>query len=164
AQWQSIMSSGKPGEAEARLRRFDGEYRWFLFRANPIHDESGSRVGWVGINTDIEDRKRSQEVLAGKERNLRTIINAIPTTAWTARPDGYCDFINQRWLDYAGMKADQAEGWGWATAIHPDDQQELVQSWRSCLASGEPIEAEGRIRSFDGSYRWFLFRANPIRD
>jgi len=53
ATWQSIMASGKPGEAEARLRRFDGEYRRFLFRANPMRDTSESIVRWFGINTDI---------------------------------------------------------------------------------------------------------------
>ena len=98
------------------------------------------------------------------EHNLSVIINAIPTTAWTTRPDGYCDFVNQRWLDYAGMTVEQAEGWGWAAAIHPEDRERLVEYWTSCLDSGVPVEAEARMRRYDGSYRWFLFRANPARD
>jgi PAS domain S-box-containing protein len=98
------------------------------------------------------------------ERDLSLIINTIPTTAWTTRPDGYCDFLNRRWLDYAGMTAEQAEGWGWAEAIHPDDRPRLVGHWQACLASGVPVETEGRMRRFDGSYCWFLFRANPLRD
>ncbi len=115
--WQSIMASGKLGESEGRLRRFDGEYRWFLFRANPMRDETGTIVKWLGINTDIEDRKRAREALVASERDLRSIINTIPTAAWSARPDGYCDFLNQRWLDYAGMTAEQAQGWGWRADI-----------------------------------------------
>jgi PAS domain S-box-containing protein len=98
------------------------------------------------------------------EGSLSLIVNTIPTTAWTTRPDGYCDFLNQRWLDYAGMTAEQATGWGWTEAIHPDDRPRLVHHWQSSLASGTPVEAEGRMRRFDGSYRWFLFRANPVRD
>src|SRR5713101_839080 len=164
ATWQLIMSSGKPGEAEARLSRFDGKYRWFLFRVNPMRDKSGSIIKWVGINTDIEDRKRAQEALATSERDLRSIVNTIPTMAWTTRPDGYCDFLNQRWLDYAGMTADQALGWGWAAAIHLDDRKALLEFWQSSLASGIAIETEGRMRRFDGAYRGFLFRANPVRD
>ena len=164
ATWQSILSSGEPGEAEARLRRFDGEYRWFLFRTSPMCDESGAIIKWLGINTDIEDRKRAQEALAARERDLRSIIDTIPTMAWTARPDGSCDFLNQRWLDYAGMTAEQALGWGWAEAMHPGDRERLVEYWQSCLASGVRVETEARMRRFDGAYRWFLFRANPVRD
>ena len=162
--WQSIVSSGNPGEAEARLRRFDGEYRWFLFRANPMRDESGSIVKWFGINTDVEDRKRAEGALGARERDLRSIIDTIPALAWSADPNGYSDFLNQRWLDYTGMSAERAQGWGWRAAIHPDDVKGLVEHWQACLASGTPLEAEARLRRFDGVYRWFLVRANPSRD
>ena len=162
--WRSSLQRGQPGEVQARLRRFDGAYRWFQFRAIPMRDESGSIVRWLGSNSDIEDRKHAQEALAASERNLRSIIDTIPTTAWTARPDGSCDFLNQRWLDYAGMTPEQALGSGWAAAIHPDDRQGIVEYWQSCLASGTPVETEARMRRYDGAYRWFLFRANPLRD
>ena len=88
ATWQLIMSSGKPGEAEARLRRFDGEYRWFLFRANPMRDESGAIIKWLGINTDIEDRKRGEEALQSNDRNLSLIINTIPTHIYVLNTEG----------------------------------------------------------------------------
>jgi steroid delta-isomerase-like uncharacterized protein len=116
--------------------------------------------------TDVpeSDPKKAAEALHLNERNLSLIINTIPTTAWTTRPDGYCDFLNQRWLDYAGMTAEQAEGWAWTNAIHPDDRKALVEYWQLALDSGVPVETEARLRRFDGSYRWFLFRANPLRD
>jgi PAS domain S-box-containing protein len=110
------------------------------------------------------DPQKAAEALHLNERNLSLIINTIPTFAWSARPDGYRDFLNQRWLDYTGITKEQAAGWGWAEAIHPDDRQRVVEYWRSCLASGVPAETEARMRRFDGSYRWFLFRANPVRD
>jgi PAS domain S-box-containing protein len=96
--------------------------------------------------------------------SLEAIINTIPTAAWTSRPDGYCDFINQVWLDYAGMTTEQAQGWGWAEAIHPDDRKRLLEEWQSCLASGTPVDTEARLRRCDGSHRWFLIRANPLKD
>jgi PAS domain S-box-containing protein len=108
--------------------------------------------------------KKAEKALQSSERNLATIINTIPTAAWTTRPDGYCDFINQVWFDYTGMTAEQAQGWGWAEAIHPDDRKKLVEDWQSSLASGTPVDTEARIRRFDISYRWFLIRANPLRD
>jgi PAS domain S-box-containing protein len=162
--WRCSLESGQPGEAQARLRRCDGAYRWFLFRTSPLRDASGAIIRWLGSSTDIEDGKRTREALAASERDLRSIINTIPTTAWTARPDGYCDFINQRWLDYAGMAPEQALGWGWAAVIHPADRQRIVEHWQACLASGTHVDAEARMRRYDGAYRWFLFRANPFRD
>src|SRR5215472_16156858 len=106
----------------------------------------------------------AEEALHSTERNLTAIINTIPTAAWTTRPDGYCDFINQVWLDYMGINAEKAQGWGWAEAIHPDDRTRLVEEWQSCLASGTPVDTEARIRRFDSSYRWFLIRGNPLKD
>src|SRR5499427_1849558 len=107
---------------------------------------------------------RAEEALQSSERNLSAIINTIPTAAWTTRPDGYCDFLNQVWFDYVGMTAEHAKGWGWAEAIHPDDRNKLVEYWQSCLSSGRPVDTEARIRRFDSSYRCFLIRANPLRD
>jgi len=106
----------------------------------------------------------AEEALQSREHNLAVIINTIPTAAWTTRPDGYCDFLNRIWLDYAGMTAEQAQGWGWAQAIHADDRKRLVEEWRSSLDSGTPVDTEARIRRFDGSYRWFMIRANPLRN
>jgi PAS domain S-box-containing protein len=114
--------------------------------------------------TDLPVNEKAAEALHVNERNLSLIINTIPTFAWSARPDGYRDFLNQRWLDYTGMTAEQGVGWGWAEAIHPDDRQRVVEYWQSCLAAGVPGETESRLRRFDGSYRWFVFRANPLRD
>jgi len=162
--WRKMLVSGESDEIETRLRRHDGVYRWFLIRAQAFRDDSGNIVRWYGTSTDIEDLKQAQEARRASERNLAAIINTIPTAAWTTRPDGYCDFLNQVWLDYAGMIAEQAQGWGWAEAIYPDDRKKLVEDWQSCLASGTPVDMEARIRRFDGSHRWFLIRANPLMD
>jgi PAS domain S-box-containing protein len=162
--WQELLVSGESGEIEARLRRHDGEYRWFLIRVAPFRNHTGAIERWYGTSTDIDDRKRAEEALGASEINLKKIINTIPTPAWSAHPDGYCDFVNQRWLDYAGLSAEQGLGWGWGAAIHPEDLPGLVEYWQTCLASGTPVDTEARMRRFDGAYRWFLFRANPLRD
>src|SRR5260370_2923977 len=97
-------------------------------------------------------------------QDIRLVVDAIPTLAWSARADGSADFFNQRWLDYTGLSAEQALDWGWTVALHPEDLSELVDYWRSVLPSGEPGEIEGRLRRFDGVYRWFRFRATPSFD
>jgi formate hydrogenlyase transcriptional activator len=101
---------------------------------------------------------------ARQAQDARLVVDTIPALAWSARADGSVDFFNQRWLDYTGLSAEQARDWGWTAAVHPDDLNALVDYWRSVLASGEPGEIEGRLRQFDGVYRWFLFRTTPSLD
>jgi len=78
--WRSILASGEPGEMEARLRRVDGEYRWFLSRACPLADASGQIVKWCGMTTDIEDRKRAEALLAGEKRLLEMVAGGCSLT------------------------------------------------------------------------------------
>jgi PAS domain S-box-containing protein len=131
--------------------------------AGRIYFDMGTLLQMI-VDSPLDDRKESAATLQSNERNLRLIINTMPTFVWSAYPDGAVDFFNQRWLDYTGFSAEQARDWGWTAAIHPDDLSRLTDYWRSIMISGEPGEIEGRLCRFDGSYRWFLFRANPLRD
>jgi len=98
------------------------------------------------------------------EDQVRKIIDTIPALAWSADSTGSAEFFNRRWLDYTGLTLEQAQGWGWTDALHPDDLKPLVDYWRSLLVCHEPGEVEGRLRRSDGVYRWFLFRATPSFD
>jgi PAS domain S-box-containing protein len=122
ASWPFIMSSGEAVEAEARLRRFDGEYRWFLFRANPMRDESGEIIKWLGISTDIEDRKRSEEALQSAEHNLSLIINTIPAHIYVLNTEGFVQHVNQAVMDYTGLTVEDVQQQDYRDrVIHPDD-------------------------------------------
>ena len=154
---------GESVDVETVRKHKDGTRVHVSIISGPV-SISGSQISEYVIYREITERKRAEEALQKSERNLAAIINTIPTTAWTTRPDGYCDFINQVWLDHAGMTAERAQGWGWAEAIHPDDRKRLIEEWQSCLASGTPFDTAARTRRFDNSYRWFLIRANPLRD
>jgi PAS domain S-box-containing protein len=101
---------------------------------------------------------------AGDVRDIRLVVDTIPTLAWSAGPDGCADFFNQRWLDYTGLTAKQALDSGWQVAIHPDDLPRILETYREALNSVKPFEVEGRFRRFDGEFRWFLFRGSPLRD
>jgi hypothetical protein len=158
------ITTGTPYDVEHRCRRADGVYRWFQARALPVRDTADRITGWYVLLTDIDDRKRAEDAIRASERDLNQIINAIPALAWTARPDGAAEFFNQHYLDYVGLSAEQAKDWGWTVAIHPDDLNDLIAWLRRMIASDQAAECEGRLRRFDGEYRWFLFRTNPLRD
>jgi PAS domain S-box-containing protein len=160
----NAVLGGTPYEVEHRCRRADGVYRWFLVRSLPVRTSDGIVVSWFVLLTDIEDRKRAEEATRASERNLNLIVSMIPTLAWSALPDGSADFVNRHFLDYIGMTLEQAKGWGWLGAVHADDLAGLTATWQEILASAEAGDAEARLRRTDGEYRWFLFRAYPVRD
>lgn len=158
------IESGKPFEWESRARRFDGVYRWLQTRGLPLRDSDGRIVRWYNLLIDIDERKRAEEALAASERDLKLIVDTIPAMAWSARPDGSAEFLNQQYLDFVGLSSEQAQDWGWTTAVHPDDADRLAETWQRIMASEATGEAEARLRRHDGEYRWFLFRASPLRD
>src|SRR6266481_231576 len=100
----------------------------------------------------------------GAEDPLRLTLDSIPALLHTAEADGSLDYFNQRWLDYLGGSLDDVKGWEWTSRIHPDDVDAFVKEWRSSLRTGEPFEAEARVRRHDGVYRWMLHRKAPLRD
>ncbi|HEY8946240.1 MAG TPA: PAS domain S-box protein, partial [Polyangiaceae bacterium] len=74
------------------------------------------------------------------------------------------EYFNQRWLQYTGLTLEESRNWGWKIALHPDDLQRSLDRWNESLKSGTPYETEYRLRAKDGSYRWFVGRAFPMRD
>jgi PAS domain S-box-containing protein len=123
------------------------------------------------LRTAIADQERMEAALQSafdeikrSEDRLRLVIDTIPTLVWRSGPDGATEFLNQRCLDYTGLSLDQALEWGWASAIHPDDSAGILETWRAIRAWRTRGETEARLRRFDGEYRWFLFRIEPLHD
>jgi formate hydrogenlyase transcriptional activator len=164
-QWRSLLASGAGGEIEARLRRHDGAYRWFLIRVEPLQEESGEILRWYGTNTDIEDRKRTEEKLREDEREIRRITDAIPQTIMVQNPSGVPIYANQAILDYTGLTIDDVIASDFRKRIfHPEDLERLHDEREAALLRGLPFEIEQRALRKDGRYRWFLIQFNPLRD
>ncbi len=156
--WLGLLASGEPGDEAARLRAFDGTYRWFLFRAVPVRDEQGKVVRWYGTNTDIEDLKRA-------EAELRRIVDLIPQIIFVIRPDGVPLYANRVAHDYTGIRAEELPRTGFGSRLsHPEDVERLRTIRQEFLRRGLPFELEGRMLGKDGGYRWFLLRYNALRD
>jgi len=133
--------------------------RWSLQR-----DQRGRPAAVLETNNDITQRKQAEAKAQQQEKELQLTIDTIPAFVFRILPDGWTDFLNKRWLDYTGLSHREAEGFGWRVVYHPEDVAHISEMRRKGMASGEPWESEGRIRSSDGQYRWFLNRAAPLRD
>src|SRR6202521_4219928 len=165
AKGQELLASGQPGEVEARIRRHDGAFRWFLMRVEPLRDETGKIVRWYGTQTDIEALKQLEEKLREEDRELRRITDAIPQTIVVLDPSGVPVYANQAMLDYTGLSVDDVLTSGFRERFsHPDGLEKLKEQRATGLARGLPFELEHRARRKDGKYRWCLVRFNPFRD
>jgi PAS domain S-box-containing protein len=164
AEWQRIMASQQAGEAEARLRRFDGSYRWFLFRASPLRDESGKIVKWYGATIDIEDRKRGEEALRASEFSWRQIVDNIPGLVATMGATGEVKFLNRQTLEYFGKTNEELKNWSLIGVVHPDDLPRVIKARTKAIEAEQIYHVEHRCRRADGVYRWFQVRGLPVRN
>jgi formate hydrogenlyase transcriptional activator len=169
--WHAALASGEPLEAEARVRRADGEYRLLLHRKVPLRDERGAILKWYGSSIDIEDRKRAENS-PPLEALLQATLNVIPAYTWYAVPSGALIFVNERSADYLGIPKDHPlrlgidTGAAWDSHIpflHPDDHEQTRRVWSTCLRTGSAGEVTFRARNAQGGYRWFLSRVEPLR-
>jgi hypothetical protein len=171
SEWQDIMGSKRPREVEGRIRSASGTFRWFTLRQNPLLDADGNVVKWYGVVLDIEDRKSAEDALKvarsallASEQNLRLIVDSLPVLAWVSREDGSAEFVNQRWAEYAGVNAEALLNWGDFNFYHPDDVDRMLHAWKEATRSSDTASLKGRIRRYDGQYRWFFFACRKITD
>ncbi|GAC1530410.1 MAG: hypothetical protein NVS2B8_18460 [Vulcanimicrobiaceae bacterium] len=164
ARLRTALASRGEYEDEFRLRVRDGSYRLFRLHARPARDADGGIVAWYGLASDIEDREAARRSLATSERELETFLQVVPQIVWTADPTGWIDWYNDRWFEYTGQSPEEAAGWGWQNAHHPEDFPRVMEAWPRSIDTGERFEMELRLRGVDGTFHWFLTRVEPLYD
>ena len=154
------------------FRRPDDTIMWLSVNAQPLFDhESGRVAGVVTSFFDITERRLATEergrlltlALAGEEQ-FKTLVDTIPLLAWYSEPDGNVRWYNRRWHEYTGTTLEEQAGWQWQSVHHPADLPRVLTQWKASLESGEPFDMHFRLRRHDGVFRWFLTRAEPLRD
>ena len=163
--WRELLASGEPGEIEARLRRHDGVYRWFLIRVEPLRDETAdSCAGTEQVLTlkVLSKPKRSSAKRNASFAGSRTRYRRLSSSRIHPAPPVYA---NQATLDYTGLTVEDVISPGFRERIfHPDDLERLRDFRKLALERGLPFEIEQRALRKDGQYRWFLIRYNPFRN
>ena len=141
----------------------DGEVRWLARRGESIMDDEGCQR-WLGVAFDITEQKQAVSALKESEAWFRTLVTAMPQQIFITLPDGNNKFQNRRWQEYTGAPMADHTDWNWLDVVHPDDRAANVAGWQRALDQGTTFEIERRLRAANGSYRWFLTRAEPLRD
>ncbi len=162
--WEQAVITRTPCEYEHRLRRDDGEYRYFSVRAVPVLAKDGTIREWAGIHTDITQRRLTEQSLRDGERRFRELADAMPQIVWEAGADGHFTYYNHRWYEYTGRPETTVDDGLWEEVIHPDDRKESLRRWKAAIQAGQSYETEHRLASKGGQYRWYLARAVPVRN
>ncbi len=147
------------------IERFDGGGRRFLINgAAPVFDQQGRLIAAVGAQTDVTRGVQMERALRESEEKFRTLADNIAQLAWMADADGRMIWHNRRAVEYLGRTLDEIRDAGWEVIHHPDHVERVMSRLRHCYETGEPWEDTFPLRGHDGSYRWFLSRAVPLRD
>ena len=156
----------EPFLAESRVRRADGEYRWFMHHKEPLRNELGQIIKWYGSSIDIQERKIAEQRIREQETELRQILDLTPQHIAVYAPDGSRLYVNHTALEYFGITLEQ-----WREPevvhnelIHPEDREHFLYERNKLFLEGEPHEFEARLLRHDGKFRWFLSRLTPLKD
>lgn len=140
------------------------EEAYFNYTQQARFDAQGRVDGVLVFAYEVTEQVRARQQEQRTARAFETMTNAIPHQVWTGTASGDMDYYNQQWYDYTGSTFEQASGQGWQQYCHPDDLPQQQQQWQRALSTGQPYQVEARLRSQDGSFRWFLIRAQPFRN
>ena len=164
-QWNHSLQTGEPYQIEYRFRRGkDGSYHWFLGRALPVRNEKGNITRWFGTCTYIQEQKETEQALRESEERFRTLADNISQLVWMASPQGKIFWYNKRWYDFTGLTPEVMQKDGMQTVVHPDYIHTTLSSFHQSISMGTPWELSFPMRDKEGTYKWFLSRAMPIRN
>src|SRR5580658_3087325 len=113
---------------------------------------------------NFDTSQHATEALRASEEGFRLIVDSIPAFAWYAGTDGKIEYLNQRILDFTGVRLEALVGFGWANVLHPEDVERTKNAWLHSIATGEPCDVDQRVRRFDNVYCWVRTNAQPLRD
>jgi PAS domain S-box-containing protein len=164
---QTILRTGEPITGiEVNGQRPDGSNaeRVWITSWHPLKARDGGILGINVVAEEITERKRAEAAFTESETKFHELADNMSQFAWTADALGWIYWYNKRWHDYAGTTLEEMQGWGWQKVHHPDHVERVVNRIRQSFDAGTPWEDTFPLRGRDGTYRWFLSRALPIRN
>ncbi|MFP7723568.1 PAS domain S-box protein [Lysobacter sp. A3-1-A15] len=154
----------QPYQVEYRINRPDGAVRWLEARGIASfegHGESRRVTRFVGTVADVTERRLAEELLRENEARFRLMADASPATLWLTDPDGRCVFLSRQWYELTGQTNQDALGLGWTDATHPDDREQVADTFLQANAARAFFRTEYRLRTAGGDYRWAIDLGRP---
>ena len=162
-----LLRSEQPFES-MRVGVYDGNGRPLLCdaRGELIRDDATGEVfaGLISLTDVTRFAEKISEIKEHGEERFKQICNTMPQLVWTTTGEAKFDFFNSRWYEYTGLSFDSSAGECWTNVVHPDDRAAVFDKWNRSMRTGDAYAADYRVRDKNGEYRWFLGRANPLRD
>ena len=149
---------------DIRIKRYDGEYKWFAFQANPRFLPNGEFMGYIGVGFDIHEKKLVEEALKQSEAHFRLLADLIPSKISNALADGSVTYFNKHWLDFSGFSFEELRDFGYHQIMHPDEMEEFQTRFQKAASTLTDLVMEMRFKNKDGDYIWHLNIASPIKD
>ena len=164
--WNRAVAQRSDFAFEHRVRRHDGVWRLFAIRAVPLLDERGTIREWVGVHTDITDRRQAEEALRQSEERFRQVAESMPQVVWSTNPLGVLDYVNARWTELTGCDLAATNAGSFRRHMPAEDLAVMDAAWVKAARTGEPSSFECRFpRVADGTLRWQgrSSRSIPVR-
>ncbi len=159
AETNSFLERVSQYQHEFRIVRPDGKIRHIHDRAVVDRGSDGKPLAVRGVNIDVTDQRAPHH-----ENSFQTLANNINQLAWMADGSGWIYWYNDRWYEYTGTTLSEMAGWGWRKVHHPDHVDRVVERISRCFREESDWDDTFPLRARDGSYRWFLSRARPVRN
>ncbi|MEC9482024.1 MAG: PAS domain S-box protein, partial [Halomonas sp.] len=174
--YSRAMNSGERFRSEHRIRRSDGEYRWFLAEAVPVCDEDGRITQWFGAATDIHDQREMLErlealvevrtqSLAESEERFRLLVTTSAQIIWSTDAEGEFVEDSPTWRAFTGQSAERWLAGEFGEMVHPQDLPDTLTQWRHSIVTRIPFFLEYRLwHAASGKWRWMVVHGIPLRN
>ncbi|PZR33948.1 PAS domain-containing sensor histidine kinase [Caulobacter segnis] len=161
---RAALTGSEEYEVEYRLADTSQGERWVHGRGEVVRDATGKPVRMIGLNFDVTNRRRAEEQVRESEARFRALADSAPALMWTSRPGGAREFVNQAYVDFAGLSYDEAMTLDWRSRLFPEDLPGILKAQIEGEASLKPFSLEGRYRRADGEWRWLKSFSQPRLD
>lgn len=163
AAWTEAGREGRSFNIEVRIRSAAGHWLWVLSRVEPIRSPAGAIVAWIGVSSNIDERRRSEEESRRRQARFEALVRASATIVFELDADGRRRRPNPAWREFVGPAFDDHPDQGWTAALHPDDGTQASRAWDLALREGRALDVEVRQwREAARAYRWVQAHIVPV--